>query len=70
MPTDFPMCLNGLLSNVYNNMTVVVEPLTVRFAKAVLQDVDAGFGVNANFGVDVRSGFRVRRLNVVASGVY
>lgn len=33
-------------------MSIVIELLTVHFANAVLLDVDAGFGVNADFGVD------------------
>ena len=37
----------------------------MRFAKAVLLDINAGFGTKANFGVPVWVRVGVRRLNIV-----
>ena len=42
----------------------------MRFANAVLLGVNAGFGVNADFGERVRVCINVRRLNMVATPLY
>ena len=39
----------------------------MRFANAVLLGVNAGFGVNADFGERVRVCVNVRRLNMVVN---
>ena len=42
----------------------------MRFVNAVLLDVNAGFGVNADFGERVIVRVDVRRLNMVATPLY
>ena len=48
----------------------IIGSFPVRFANAVLLDVNAGFGVNADFGERVRVRVDVRRLNMVATPLY
>ena len=42
----------------------------MRFVNAVLLDVNAGFGVNVDFGERLRVCVNVRRLNMVANPLY